>query len=132
MIGYIKNENLKVISKPENGEFANETYFVHPKFVGKMRLGKGTLEGVEGFILMTDGGESGLYRRIPGELVQSNMDIINWLKSRSVSRVEKALRKNIRDKFRKINRESIGTVLFDSKKFKKTIKLNESGQKEQP
>ena len=30
-----------------------------------------------------------------------------------------------------INRdESIGTVLFDSKKFKKTIKLNESGQKE--
>ena len=34
-----------------------------------------------------------------------------------------------------INRdESIGTgtVLFDSKKFKKTIKLNESGQKEQP
>ncbi len=29
-----------------------------------------------------------------------------------------------------IYRESIGTVLFDSKKFKKRIKLNESGQKE--
>ena len=38
----------------------------------------------------------------------------------------------LESKFRKINRESIGTVLFDFKKFKfkKTIKLNESGQKE--
>lgn len=127
VIGYIKNENLKVISKPENGEFANETYFVHPKFVGKMRLGKGTLEGVEGFILMTDGGESGLYRRIPGELVQSNIDIINWLKSRSVSRVEKALRKNIRDKFRKITRDdcSIGVICFE-KKSKLIYKLKGS------
>ncbi len=117
VIGYIKNKNLEVISKPENGEFANETYFVHPRFISKMRLGRGLLEEVEGFILMTDGGESGLYKRNPGELVQSNIDIINWLKSRSVSRVEKALRKNIKDKFRKITRDdcSIGVICFRSK-----------------
>ena len=36
----------------------------------------------------------------------------------------------LESKFRKINRESIGTVLFDFKKYKKIIKLIGSSQKE--
>lgn len=118
VIGYLKNEELRVVSKPENGEYANETYFVHPNFLEKLRLGKGTLEGVEGFILMTDGGESGLYHRAKNELIESNKEIIKWLEKRKEFRVEKALRKNIKEKFRKITRDdvTIGVIYIKEKK----------------
>lgn len=141
-IGYIKNEELKVISKPDNGEFANETYFVHPKYEGKMRLGKGILDGISGFILMTDGGESGLYHRTKGELIEANVELIKWLEGRSVGRVEKALRKNIKEKFRKITKDdcSIGLIHINeqyyleqayknSKDFTKKLNLNLSKKK---
>ena len=118
VIGYIKNNELKVISKPENGEYANSTYFIHPNFKHMLRLGKGTIENINGFILMTDGGEDGLYDKQREELIESNKEIIYWLKNRESHRVEKALRKNIINNFRKITRDdvSIGAIYIGSSK----------------
>lgn len=55
-IGYVKNGDLRIVSAPDNSEFANETTFVTSAgAVTSLRLFRGPLDGVEGFILMSDG-----------------------------------------------------------------------------
>lgn len=62
VIGYVKNNELRIASFPENGEFINTTIFVTSKdALGTMKLMKGELKGITGFVLMSDGTEISLY-----------------------------------------------------------------------
>lgn len=62
VIGYIKNNEMKVASTPDNAEFANETRFVTTSgAAASLRLFRGSLEGVAGFILMSDGASASLF-----------------------------------------------------------------------
>ena len=64
VIGYLDGDNLKVASTPANGEHANETYFVTSKdAITVMRLFKGQLKNIAGFVLMSDGTEQSLYNK---------------------------------------------------------------------
>jgi hypothetical protein len=64
VIGYLKDNQLKVASMPENGEFANSTTFVTSKnALSSMRLFKGRLDGISGFVLMSDGTAESLYHK---------------------------------------------------------------------
>lgn len=64
VIGYLKNEELKIASYPENGEFANTTIFTTSKdALMTMKLIKGSLENIQGFVLMSDGTEASLYNK---------------------------------------------------------------------
>lgn len=62
VIGYSKDGELRVISAPDNSDFANQTTFVtSPGAAGAMRLFRGQLRDVGGFILMSDGTSASLY-----------------------------------------------------------------------
>lgn len=62
VIGYIKNNELRVATHPDNGEFLNETYFTTSKNSERMmRLAKGSASEIQAFILMSDGTENSLY-----------------------------------------------------------------------
>lgn len=62
VIGYVKNDEMKVVSAPDNAEFANETTFVTSTgAAASLRLFRGSLEGVSGFILMSDGASASLF-----------------------------------------------------------------------
>lgn len=62
VIGYMKHGELKVASTPDNSEFANETTFVTSgSAAASLRLFRGSLEGVSGFILMSDGTSESLF-----------------------------------------------------------------------
>lgn len=64
VIGCIKNDELKIASYPENGEFVNTTVFVTSKdALSAMKLIKGQLNGITGFALMSDGTETSLYNK---------------------------------------------------------------------
>lgn len=64
VIGYLKNGELKVASEPSNGEFSNETVFVtSPNALHEMKMMKGDIGEVSGFVLMSDGTEASLYNR---------------------------------------------------------------------
>lgn len=64
VIGYLSEKGLKAASTPDNGEFANETIFVTSKgALNQMRIFKGTLGSICGFILMSDGSEQSLYHK---------------------------------------------------------------------
>jgi hypothetical protein len=62
VIGYVRNGELRVVSGPHNDEFANQTTFVtSPNAAASMRLFRGSLDGVSGFVQMSDGTSASLY-----------------------------------------------------------------------
>ena len=64
VIGYLDGDVLKTASAPSNGEHANETYFVTSKdAINTMKLFKGSIKSIAGFVLMSDGTEQSLYNK---------------------------------------------------------------------
>lgn len=64
VIGYIENGEIKVASAPSNGEFSNETFFVTSSdAVSYMKVFKGNINNIEGFVIMSDGTEQSLYNK---------------------------------------------------------------------
>lgn len=62
VIGYWKANEIKVASTPTNGEFANTTIFTtSSEALASMKLIKGQLNDINGFILMSDGVAGSLY-----------------------------------------------------------------------
>lgn len=62
VIGYVWNGQVKVISAPDNDEFVNQTTFLTShSAAGSMRLLRGGLEDVSGFVLMSDGPANSLF-----------------------------------------------------------------------
>jgi hypothetical protein len=97
VIGMLDNkDNLKTISKPDNGEFSNSTFFTTSiKYKERLRILKGTLKSAVGFVLMSDGTEESLYNKKEESLSNTNKVIINWLRNNSEIDVEKALFSNL-------------------------------------
>lgn len=76
VVGYVKDGRAQVATGPDNSEFANQTSFLTTKgSASAMRIlrGSGSLAGVDGFILMSDGTAHSLYdsRWPPGTIAQS-------------------------------------------------------------
>ena len=64
VIGYVKNDKVFVASHPENGEFANTTVFTTSSdVIASMKIIKGNLNQISGFILMSDGTEASFYNK---------------------------------------------------------------------
>ena len=62
VIGYLDGDVLKTASAPSNGEHANETYFVTSRdAINTMKLFKGSIKNIAGFVIMSDGTEQSLY-----------------------------------------------------------------------
>lgn len=64
VIGYLDGTVLKVASAPSNGEHANETYFVTSEnALNVLKLFKGNINNISGFVIMSDGTEQSLYNK---------------------------------------------------------------------
>jgi serine/threonine protein phosphatase PrpC len=64
IIGYLDGTDLKIASFPDNGEYPNITTFVTSKSaLASMRLFKGNINDISGFIIMSDGTEQSLYHK---------------------------------------------------------------------
>lgn len=69
VVGYLKSGELRVISGPDNSEFANQTTFVtSSRALESMRLFRGSLDEVDGFVLMSDGTAESLFDPRTGQL----------------------------------------------------------------
>lgn len=69
IVAMVKNQQLKLASAPDNGEFANSTYFVTSKSALRhMKLFKGSTQDFSGFALMSDGTAESFYHRKSGRL----------------------------------------------------------------
>lgn len=69
VIGFRKNGELKVASKPDNGEFSNTTIFVTSKnAISHMKLFKGSTDNISGFVFMSDGCATSFYHKKSSQL----------------------------------------------------------------
>ena len=107
------SNNIKVISKPDNGEFSNSTYFTTSiSYTTRLRLIKGTIKSCKGFIMMTDGSQESLYDKQTETLAEINKTLINWLENNDEIEVENALFNNLQQFIRKKTKDdcSIGIM----------------------
>lgn len=78
VVGYLKHGDLRIISGPDNSEFANQTTFVtSDRALESIRLFRGKLDGVRGFVLMSDGTAESLYNPRSGELAAACTKLID-------------------------------------------------------
>lgn len=85
VIAYRRNGELRTASRPHNGEFANCTFFTtSPKALSQMNILKGSLNGIDGFALMSDGSAAGLYSKRqdrPAAVLGKIMDYCTYYQS---------------------------------------------------
>lgn len=93
---------LTVLSKPENGEFANTTFFITDQGAAdKMRLYFGEGEALpSGFVLMSDGTAESLYERRSGTPAAVIGKLLEWNASLSRAKMFNVLDANMKQAFR--------------------------------
>lgn len=95
VIGYLKNNELKIASQPENGEFVNTTVFTTSKdAIMTMKLIKGSLGEIQGFVLMSDGTETSLYSKKERKLADVLKKIMQMSTIVSVDKVQEQLKQS--------------------------------------
>lgn len=78
VIGYLDGSELKIASSPDNGEFANVTTFVTSiEALVSMRLFKGDIKEISGFVIMSDGTEQSLYHKPTKTLAKSIVKLMH-------------------------------------------------------
>lgn len=102
IIGYLSNESIDILSYPDNGEYANSTYFVTKSDARKyLRIYRGELTDITGFILISDGtAEGGLYDKGNKKLTLGAIKILEWLDNNLSSYVSSALNDNLEKIFK--------------------------------
>lgn len=103
VIGYYKNGEIKTASEPNNGEFANTTVFTTSNdAISSMRMLKGNLGEISGFVLMSDGSEASLYdkrNKVPAQALKKIMEMCTYIRlDRVQARLQEDFEKVIRYK----------------------------------
>lgn len=102
ILAFLKNDELVVVSPPDNGEFVNETYFITSNsYKNRFRLFKGNLNEIEGFVLMTDGTCESLFDKREKKLAPVVFTLFEWLDNYSTEEVNSALKENFEGIIRK-------------------------------
>ena len=92
VVGYLKNDEMKIASQSENGEFVNTTVFTTSKdAIMTMKLIKGSLGEIQGFVLMSDGTETSLYSKKERKLADVLKKIMQMSVIISVDKVQEQL-----------------------------------------
>ena len=93
-----KNNNISVLSHPDNGEYSNSTFFTTTgNYPDRLRIIRGNIVGSTGFILMSDGSDESLYDSKTKKLAPVNAEIINWLNVGRSEEVNIALQSNLNE-----------------------------------
>lgn len=101
-IGYVDPDGVSVLSHPDNGEFSNVTFFLTSESSrDHMRIYKGELEDIVGFVIMSDGGADNLYSRREQTLSKVVINMLSWLDNNLQHHVSLALTENMAELFTK-------------------------------
>lgn len=115
VIGYLKNNTLKVASSPNNGEFVNTTIFTTSNTAfASMKLIKGNIENIDSFILMSDGTESVFYKKSNSTLSEGVKKIILLSKILPEHEIEKQLTKFFENKVRNYTSDDCSLVCLSN------------------
>lgn len=101
LIAVEKEEGLGTLSHPENGEYANSTYFTTSKDAAShLRIYKGELDEIQAFFLMSDGTAETMHRKQDDTLAPALKVISGWFDEHPVETLTDALHKNLENVIR--------------------------------
>ena len=143
VVGYLENDEMKIASQPENGEFVNTTVFTTSKDAIKtMKLIKGPLGEIQGFVLMSDGTETSLYSKKERKLADVLKKIMQMSTIISVDKVQEQLEQSFENvivnattddcsiaMLVKRNDDFKGYLQLDNRQKQKLLGLNSSTSK---
>lgn len=127
VIGYYINDEIKTASQPENGEFANTTVFTTSKnAAASMKMLKGTLGGIRGFVLMSDGSEASLYdkrKKVPAQVLKKIMDMCTYIR---LDKIQEHLQQDFENiiRYKTTDDCSIAILMNSDDEFKGYLSLN--------
>ncbi len=99
------SERLEVLSRPENGDASNITFFINDRnSAPKLRFYCGSMEGVSGFMLMSDGPEEALYSKQGG----LNPNAMAFVKANRGTKPEESV-----DFFQRFLSEKVARISYD-------------------
>ncbi|THE12317.1 protein phosphatase 2C domain-containing protein [Bacillus timonensis] len=88
--------SFKVLSNPENGLFANTTYFITSDEAWKyLRLYKGETHAKTGFILMSDGTADSLFNKKKQGFAPAIPRMLDWLRNHPNQKIAEVLETNL-------------------------------------
>lgn len=101
IIGTIDNDNNAIaLSLPENGEFANSTYFTTSKnYLYHLRIAKGCVDNIQTFFIMSDGSAECLFHKNSKQMAKAVVLFNDWLKQYKKEEVAKAIGDNMKEIF---------------------------------
>lgn len=101
VIGIQDEDEIRVLSFPENGEYANSTYFVTDKGVqSRLRIYQFDISGKAGVILMSDGAAESLFNRSTRELAPAVATMFGWARKLPPKKLRAVLEQNLEQVFR--------------------------------
>lgn len=119
-----KRNSLEVYSYPENGEYANATFFTTSKDARqKLRITRGDIKEIEAFFLMSDGTSASMLRNTDHTVAPALSTIATWLKEYDEATVTQALQQNLE--------KSIRLKTFDDCSLAVMVKQYNSSQQEE-
>ena len=96
VIGYMEGSELKVASNPSNGEFVNTTTFITSSdAIKSMKVMKGSLRDINGFVIMTDGTSASLYQKRGKTLSVAIGEIFKYMKYLPLQVVEQQIQASL-------------------------------------
>lgn len=132
VVGYLKDDELKIASQPENGEFTNTTVFTTSEdSLLTMKLIKGNVEKIHGFVLMSDGTETSLYNKKEKKLAEVLKKIMSLCIVVSSERVEEQLKNSFETTIKQATTDDCSIVFMvnDKESFKGYRKLSNTQKK---
>lgn len=103
IIGAIDEKGTAImLSEPENGEFANSTYFTTSNdYRYHFRLYRGNVDNFSSFFLMSDGAADCLYHKMAKTFAPAILSFSRWIEKYDEDSVNKALYENMLKMFPK-------------------------------
>jgi len=98
--GICKDGTLELLSMPENGEYANMTYFTtSDNYKLHFRIKRAKLDKYKAFFLMSDGAAECLYHKKNQSFAPAISAFSSWIDKYSIEDVNNALFDNMKSKF---------------------------------
>lgn len=126
VIALVKNDSsCFTFSTPENGEYANSTFFITDKTaLYKLRLNCGIVDSTDrGFVLMSDGCAESLFNKRNGRPAAAVAKIIDWSLMHPRSAMEDILCKNLKSTFSQKSSDDCSLALL-SMRHEDCVPLN--------
>jgi serine/threonine protein phosphatase PrpC len=107
-----KDNALVLLSAPENGEFANTTYFVTSNnYKHHFRIYRGDVSEFSSFYLMSDGASESLFHKKTQKISPVLSSFSQWMESHPIAEVNEALSENIKEYFSKHTTDDCSIII---------------------